>query len=47
MKPGRDERENEQPDLPLFRSWRGVYLFVLGCFLAYVLLLGVLTRAFS
>jgi len=33
--------------LPLFRTWRSVYVFVLGCFVLYVVLLAILTRAFS
>ena len=39
--------ETERTGLPWFRTWRGVYLFVLGCFVLYVVLLTVLTRAFS
>jgi len=37
----------EPPELPGFRTWRGVYLFVLGWFAVVVLLLTLLTRAFS
>jgi hypothetical protein len=33
--------------LPLLRTWRSVYLFVLGCFAAVVVFLAVFTRAFS
>ncbi len=35
------------PGLPGFRTWRGVYLFVLGCFLLWVGLLALLTARFS
>ena len=35
------------PDLPWFRTWRGVYLFVIGCFVFYVVFLAVLSRVFS
>jgi len=35
------------PRVPGFRTWRGVYLFVIGCFIFYVALLIILTRAFS
>jgi len=42
----------ENPDdkstgLPGFGSWRGVYWFVLGCFVLTVLLLALFTRAFA
>ena len=30
-----------------FRSWCGVYLFVLGCFVAVIVLLALFTRAYS
>jgi hypothetical protein len=33
--------------LPGFRSWRAVYLFVLGVFVLWVGLLTVLTRLYS
>jgi hypothetical protein len=33
--------------LPWLRTWRGVYVFVIGCFVLYVVLLAVLTRTFS
>ena len=43
-----DERsEAEPPGLPGVRTWRGVYLFVLGWFVLLVLLLTVFTRTFS
>jgi hypothetical protein len=42
-----DAKNFEPTGLPLFRTWRGVYLFVIGCFVFYVVLLAVLTRAFS
>ena len=37
----------DAPDLPGFRTWRGVYLFVLGWFVVVVILLAVFTRVFS
>ena len=37
----------EAPDVPGFRTWRGVYLFVLGWFVLLVVLLTVFTLAFS
>jgi hypothetical protein len=33
--------------LPWFRTWRGVYLFVIGSFILYVVLLAGLKWAFS
>lgn len=33
--------------LPGLRSWRSVYLFVLGCFIVWVGLLTLLSRMFS
>ena len=46
--PGRDERsETEPPDVPGFRTWRGVYLFVFGWFVLVVGLLTVFTGIFS
>ena len=32
--------------LPLLRTWRGVYLFVFGCFVLWVVLLTMLTMIF-
>jgi hypothetical protein len=37
----------EPPDLPGFRTWRGVYLFVFGWFVLVVLLLAAFARIFS
>ena len=37
----------EPPNLPGFRTWRGVYLFVFGWFALVVALLAVFTRFFS
>jgi hypothetical protein len=41
------EIETETPGLPLFRSWRAVYVFVLACFVLWVGLLIALTEMFS
>jgi hypothetical protein len=40
-------REAEEPDLPWLRTWKGVYLFVLGSFVLWVMLLIVLTEMYS
>ena len=46
--PRTDERsEAEPPDLPGFRTWRGVYLFVFGWFVLVVILLTLFTGIFS
>ena len=46
--PRPDERaEPEPPDVPGFRTWRGVYLFVFGWFLLVVVLLTLFTDIFS
>jgi hypothetical protein len=43
-----DERtEAEPPDLPGFRTWRGVYLFVFGWFVLVIVLLAAFTAIFS
>ena len=39
--------ETEPPDLPGFRTWRGVYFFVFGWFLLVLLLLTVFTVIFA
>ncbi len=36
-----------EPGLPGFRTWRGVYVAVLGCFVVVVVLLALFTRAYS
>jgi hypothetical protein len=40
-------RETEGTGLPFFRSWKSVYLFVLGSFVFWVALLVALTKKFS
>ncbi|HEX4342083.1 MAG TPA: hypothetical protein VH255_01755 [Verrucomicrobiae bacterium] len=37
----------EGPHLPGFCTWRGVYWFVMGCFILFVVLLALLSRAYS
>lgn len=38
---------DEKPGVPGFRTWRGVYFFVLGCFIATVAALTIFTRVFA
>jgi hypothetical protein len=40
-------RESEETSLPIFRSWKSVYLLVLGSFVFWVTLLIALTEFFS
>jgi hypothetical protein len=42
-----DPNDEESPGVPGFRSWRGVYWFVLGSFVFVVALLAIFTRTFS
>ena len=35
------------PHLPVFRTWRGVYFFVAGAYVLYVVLLAAWTRWFA
>ena len=39
--------ESEETGLPFFRSWKGIYLFVLGTFALWVALLIALTKIYS
>ena len=41
------EPDEESPGLPGFRTWRGVYLFVLGVFVLAVIALALFSRAFA
>jgi hypothetical protein len=38
---------DELTGLPWLRTWHGVYLFVFGCFVLWVVLLLALTMSFS
>jgi hypothetical protein len=42
-----DDDSQASPQLPFFRTWRGVYIFVLACFVAAVVVLTVFTRVFA
>jgi hypothetical protein len=39
--------QDESPCVPGFRTWRAVYLFVFGSFIVTVVLLALLTWAYS
>ena len=49
MKPAPPDHpaDDESPGVPGFRTWRGVYVFVFGCFVLVVILLAIFTRAFA
>ncbi len=38
---------DDSPGVPGFRTWRGVYAFVFGCFLAVVIALTVFSHYFG
>jgi hypothetical protein len=42
-----DEPPDDSTGLPWPRTWPGVYLFVMGCFVTWVILLIALERVFS
>jgi hypothetical protein len=39
--------QDESPGVPGFRTWRGVYLFVLGVFAVVVAALTIFSHAFA
>jgi hypothetical protein len=41
------EPDNDSPGVPGFRTWRGVYLFVLGVFALIVVALTIFSRFFA
>ncbi|AOS43929.1 hypothetical protein Verru16b_00987 [Lacunisphaera limnophila] len=41
------EPPDDAPGVPGFRTWRGVYWFVLGCFVLVVLALTLFSRLFA
>jgi hypothetical protein len=41
------EPDNDSPGVPGFRTWRGVYLFVFGCFLLVVFALTLFARFYA
>jgi hypothetical protein len=40
-------RETEETGVPVFRSWRGIYIFVFAFFVLVVVLLAIFTRHFA
>ncbi len=48
LAPRPDERgDSEPPEVPGFRTWRGLYVFVFGWFVLVVILLTAFTVIFS
>ena len=47
MKSPDPQNSGEPPGVPGFRTWRGIYLFVLVCFVAAVVLLALFSRCFA
>jgi hypothetical protein len=41
------EPDDDSTGLPVFRTWRGVYLLVFGCFILVVIGLALFSRAFA
>jgi hypothetical protein len=39
--------DDDSPGVPGFRTWRGVYLFVFGCFLVVVIALTWFAHVFA
>ena len=39
--------EEESPGVPVFRTWRGVYWFVFGSFVAVVIALTIFSRVYA
>jgi hypothetical protein len=47
MNPAPEKSPDDSPGVPGFRTWRGVYLFVFGCFLLVVLALALFARFYA
>jgi hypothetical protein len=43
----KENDEDDSPGVPGFRTWRGVYLFVFGCFLLVVFALTLFARFYA
>lgn len=46
-RPSPPAANEEDPGVPLFRTWGGVYAFVLGCFVVVVVLLTIFSRLYA
>ncbi len=45
--PANPPPDDDAPGVPGFRTWRGVYLFVLSAFVLIVIALTLFTRAYA
>ena len=45
--PPPDPSDSEAPGVPGFRTWRGVYWFVFGTFVAVVIALAIFSRVYA
>ena len=45
--PARDPGDDESPGVPIFRTWRGVYAFVLAAFVTMAIALTLFTRFYA
>jgi hypothetical protein len=41
------DADDANPGVPFFRTWRGVYAFVIVCFVVVVVVLAVFSRVFA
>lgn len=46
VRPPPAQSDDDTPGVPGFRTWRGVYLFVFGVFVAVVIALTIFTHAY-
>ena len=44
--PDQPDDPDDSPGVPGFRTWRGVYVFVVACFVAVVVALTIFTHHF-
>ena len=45
--PPPDNSDSDAPGVPGFRTWRGIYWFVFGTFVAVVIALAIFTRVYA
>ena len=45
--PNQPPSNDDEPGVPIFRTWRGVYVFVFACFVLIVALLTLFSRVYA
>ena len=45
--PNQPPSNDDEPGVPIFRTWRGVYVFVFACFVLIVALLTLVSRVYA